>query len=884
MENNQDFLIENGVLIKYNGPGGDVTIPEDITMVGWMSFQNCINVTGVTIPEGVTEIGPMAFSNCIKMTHVTIPDSVIQIGKSAFGSCYQLADVTIPKGVTEIGYGVFDGCSALTSITIPESVTLIGENAFSVCRKLISVTIPEGVTKISDGAFFCCESLADLAIPESVTQIGAGAFHGCKSLTGVTIPESVTEIGYGAFGDCTGLTRVDLPRSIRKIGLRRKGETLYGTMPEGLFRTESKLDTGFALQIRDVWLRQLTPEDWAWLYLYQTAGAFRELCGDFMKDDPEVYLSAILKLVSKNKKAALYVQAANFAVEHQKKLPPERIRALYEETAAKKNLRKAADLLSPLLSAKKEKATGPFAFLEDAFSETLLLKHYKEQKGDLERLDQVPLADGKPAPKLAVLAAVMPYADQYCKPSRANGHKRAQVQLLPESDRAAALLDRENLMELLWANAEDLNSLSWLLPYCRFANGKEIQALLSRRREWGDWYRYYKRGRNAQEFLDEYALMLSDTREAMLYLDKSRTLGGTLLDTYAQLRGTDAETLRDTVLAEFGLDEKGEKVYDLGGNTVTVALTRDLTLSLFDANAQKTVKSVPKKGTDPEKYEAAKADLSEMRKNVKKVVKARVDQLFQRFLSGAAKDGVAWQKSYLNNPVLRQVASLLVWSQGGKTFTLRDGAAIDSGERPYTVSDEPVKVAHPMEMKAEDVAAWQRYFNDYGIKQPFAQVWEPVLRRETVRKDRYSGIQLPAYRFKGKEKHGITFQFDYSFGNLDLSFRECELELDMDKVVGRHSLDLDGLFTLGMFTFKTYSRQVNHIVALLDQWTILGRIMKDDASVIAMLGSATLAQVMQYLNLAIENSKTNVTAELLNYKNERFPDFDPLAEFTLDDL
>ena len=230
------------------------------------------------------------------------------------------------------------------------------------------------------------------------------------------------------------------------------------------------------------------------------------------------------------------------------------------------------------------------------------------------------------------------------------------------------------------------------------------------------------------------------------------------------------------------------------------------------------------------------------------------------------------------------MASLLVWSQGGKTFTLRDGAAIDSGERPYTVSDEPVKVAHPMEMKAEDVAAWQRYFNDYGIKQPFAQVWEPVLRRETVRKDRYSGIQLPAYRFKGKEKHGITFQFDYSFGNLDLSFRECELELDMDKVVGRHSLDLDGLFTLGMFTFKTYSRQVNHIVALLDQWTILGRIMKDDASVIAMLGSATLAQVMQYLNLAIENSKTNVTAELLNYKNERFPDVDPLAEFTLDDL
>ena len=99
-----------------------------------------------------------------------------------------------------------------------------------------------------------------------------------------------------------------------------------------------------------------------------------------------------------------------------------------------------------------------------------------------------------------------------------------------------------------------------------------------------------------------------------------------------------------------------------------------------------------------------------------------------------------------------------------------------------------------------------------------------------------------------------------------------------------HNLDLNGLVKLGRFTFKKYTRQVNHIVALLDQWTIIGRIMKDDVSVVTMLDSATLAQVMQYLNLSIDNGKANVTAELLNYKNEHFPDFDPLAEFTLDDL
>lgn len=185
------------------------------------------------------------------------------------------------------------------------------------------------------------------------------------------------------------------------------------------------------------------------------------------------------------------------------------------------------------------------------------------------------------------------------------------------------------------------------------------------------------------------------------------------MDEYAKLRGTKAAAFRDTVLAEFDLDEKGEKVYDLGSSTVTVTLAQDLTLSIFDGNAGKAVKSIPKKGADPEKYEAAKADFAEMKKNVKKVVKGRCDLLFQYFLSGKTWKAYDWKNSYAgDNFLLRQVASLLVWSQDGNTFTLRDGAAIDSGEQPYAISGRPIQVAHPMEMKSGEVLAWQRYFNN----------------------------------------------------------------------------------------------------------------------------------------------------------------------------
>ena len=761
------------------------------------------------------------------------------------------------------------------------------------------VTIPEGVTEIRAYAFQFCTDLTSVTIPEGVTEIGERAFYGCTGLTSVTIPEGVTKIGERAFEDCTGLTSIALPRSIRKIEIAYGDEKLYKTMPEGLFQTADKLNADFVTMIDRAWRKQMTPKDWAGLYLFQTAKDFQELYKSRMKKAPaDECLSAMMELLAGCKKGSAYVQAANFVVERLKEVSPEHVQTLYEMAAAKKSFQKAADILKPLVSAKKKKAAepdGPFAFLEDAFQEEQLLKHYKEQKGVLAQLGKVLLADGsgQKAPKLAVLAAVMPYADLYIKPGRVNNeYKETEVRLLPESDKAAALLDHETLIGLLWANAKTLNNLSWLLPYCRFANGKEIQSLLSEHKDWGNWNRYNKKGRDTQELLDKHALMLSDTREAMLHLDKIKNPrswdweGETLLTRYAQLRGVGTETLWDTVLADFGLDKDGKKVYDLEGNTVTVSLAQDLTLSIFDASAGKAVKSIPKKGAAPQKYEAAKADFAEMKKNAKKVAKARCDRLFQDFLSGAEYPAEKWQASYLGeNPLLRQVASLLVWSQDGQTFTLRDGAAIDSGEQSYSISSKPIQVAHPMEMRPEDVAAWQRYFNNHGIKQPFAQVWEPVIRPETVKEDRYNGIQIPAYRFKGQEKHGISFDFQYGVSELEIGFSGCGLEYDpWGGAVGRHMLDLNGLLTLGKFTFKTYSRQVNHIVSLLDKWTIYGRILKDDVSVVTMLDSATLAQVMQYLNLAIDNGKVNVTAELLNYKNERFPDFDPLAEFTLDDL
>ena len=86
MENRRDFVIENSVLTKYTGPGGDVTIPEGVTEIGESAFEYCKSLTSVTIPEGVTEIGDWAFYDCTGVKILTILSAMEHVRADTFGN------------------------------------------------------------------------------------------------------------------------------------------------------------------------------------------------------------------------------------------------------------------------------------------------------------------------------------------------------------------------------------------------------------------------------------------------------------------------------------------------------------------------------------------------------------------------------------------------------------------------------------------------------------------------------------------------------------------------------------------------------------------------------------------------------------------------------
>ena len=43
----KDFVIENGVLVKYNGKDANVTIPEGVTSIGKEAFKDCKKLKSV---------------------------------------------------------------------------------------------------------------------------------------------------------------------------------------------------------------------------------------------------------------------------------------------------------------------------------------------------------------------------------------------------------------------------------------------------------------------------------------------------------------------------------------------------------------------------------------------------------------------------------------------------------------------------------------------------------------------------------------------------------------------------------------------------------------------------------------------------------------------
>mgnify|MGYP001297216576 CR=1 FL=1 len=888
-----------------------VVIPDGVTSIGDWAFNGCSSLTSVVIPEGVTSINDGAFYDCASLTSVVIPDSVRSIGDSAFSGCKGLADangfvivqnalhgyygkggdvvipesvtsigdsaffncsslasVVIPEGVTYIGREAFRGCSSLASIVIPESVKSIGDLAFWGCRSLTSVVIPEGVTSIGDSAFNACSSLTSVVIPEGVTSIGDSAFAGCSSLTSVVIPEGVTSIGIWAFQDCSSLTSVVIPRSVTGIGKDAFGKCpslnaiVAPSVPLQCF-TDQKLGAQAAcgfLSARERYTDQ------------KECGKYKTYCGSqrkkilpliFRDDNAEA-----LRFYIDEKKVTLKNLDGDYLIPARQAGAEKCVSALLKWKEDQASAKPAAKKKGSAKTEQPSTAAEPASPLEAEYAEK-----YKAIYGDSllkwmklsgVTLPEVLLEDGTKVPAVLLKYIIVSYG----------GINPEAPKFMPEADAAAKLLRYDSFCEALAKLSGDLDCAAYptLIPLlCRYGNAKQIKAMISAHKNWNTKTEFGGKKIAVKDAFTKL-LMLSDTREAAIFFEKNGWL-----DSYAGLRGTTADEVKESFLFDFGFDENGVRRFELGNTVLDVRLQKDLKLDMFDTNKQKAVKSVPKTGADPALYQLAKDEIADMRSNIKKAYTIRKWELFDCYIEKTVFSPEKWSESYLKNAFLHVLAELLVWQQEGKTFTCSDGGLVTADGAEYALSDKPIILAHPMEMDKADIAAWQRYYTARGLKQPFEQVWEPVREASQIKPDRYAGIPIPVVYLRHAERRGISCDWYYVNDYSNSRY----LDINGFKVSAEETAEQDKL-QIASIKPNAWNRRTNMVISYLDRLTVYGRVRNDDVTVMDLMDGFTLAQITEFIKTAQEANAGNVTAALLEYKNNTYPDFDPMAEFTLE--
>lgn len=241
--------IKDGQLLGYYGDGGDIKIPDTVTIIAGEAFLNNDNITSVTIPGSVQVIGYHAFDGCTELERVIFEDPTdgadMIIRLDAFANCPKLTECEIPAVASYVTANVFKGCSSMEKITVhPQNPYYFtddngvmfgpwvdeGEPQYDDPNLTLTAypsgregaySIPESVhgrtvNRIWAGAFKNAEKLTDIEIPETLKIIGGNAFEN-SGLTDVTIPDTVETINSGAFEDCTKLTHVKLPKNLTSI-------------------------------------------------------------------------------------------------------------------------------------------------------------------------------------------------------------------------------------------------------------------------------------------------------------------------------------------------------------------------------------------------------------------------------------------------------------------------------------------------------------------------------------------------------------------------------------------------------------------------------------------------------------------------------------------
>lgn len=225
----REFVIKDGILLKYEGRSEVVEIPKTVKEIALRAFWRSNTVKQLIIPEGVTHIKDAAFCGCSRLQSVQMPSSLRYIGRQAFSDCSKLSKINL-SFVTTLGEAAMEN-TAITEANIPNVVRL-HEYAFKSCKKLKNVTLSERLKEIKRGTFVWCTSLQAVRIPQNVEIVNLAAFYNCTSMESIYVPSSVKSIEYA--GSLDGIKRLIIEGNFTKYIVPNAGDYVFDLRSNGV--------------------------------------------------------------------------------------------------------------------------------------------------------------------------------------------------------------------------------------------------------------------------------------------------------------------------------------------------------------------------------------------------------------------------------------------------------------------------------------------------------------------------------------------------------------------------------------------------------------------------------------------------------------------------
>lgn len=173
----EGMLIENGVLLGYEGLETDIVIPIVVTSIAENALKDK-NLTSVIFESrDLVSIGANAFANNNIIEIDLTSTKVATIGAGAFSNCPELKRVILPvKTLESLGEFAFLNCHTLTDINLFNAKITIYEQGILANTSLTRVVIPKTVQVIKEEAL-ASSSLTKVVVESSYPcQLADDAF------------------------------------------------------------------------------------------------------------------------------------------------------------------------------------------------------------------------------------------------------------------------------------------------------------------------------------------------------------------------------------------------------------------------------------------------------------------------------------------------------------------------------------------------------------------------------------------------------------------------------------------------------------------------------------------------------------------------------------